>query len=89
MRSRERLLNTGYLAPVLSADETKEHPFLGLRIRLGFSFILFLGFFALNYTGTEIGNISAKEIVGFVSKDLDIKDIDFIENFTYTLSDNF
>ena len=91
MQSRQKLLNYGnydYVTPV-----TKEHtdleanPFWGMRIRLVLSFLLFLSIFFLDYTNTKIGTFGAKEIISAINTQMDINSIDFIQDFTYTLSD--
>lgn len=88
MQSRQKILNNGYIAPEKLADtDIERNPFWGLRIRLALSFLLFLAFFFLDYTNTKIGNIGTKEIISAINKEIDINSIDFIHDFTYTLSD--
>lgn len=88
MQSRERLLNYGYVTPERLAEADSEHsPFFGLRIRLTLSFLIFLAFFFLDYTNTKIGTIGTKEIISAINTKMDINSIDFIRDFTYTLSD--
>lgn len=88
MQSRERLLNYGYVTPERLAGADSEHsPFFGLRIRLTLSFLIFLAFFFLDYTNTKIGTIGTKEIISAINTKMDINTIDFIRDFTYTLSD--
>lgn len=87
MQSRQKLLNYGYVTPErFAADDTEQNPFLGMRIRLCLSFLLFLAFFFLDYTNTKIGTIGSKEIISSINKEMDINSIDFIRDFTYTLS---
>lgn len=89
MQSREQILNYGYAAPgpIFMSDDRTPHPFLGLRIRLFCSFLLFLAFFFLDYTHTQIGAIGTNEIISAINTKMDINSIDFIQDFTYTLSD--
>lgn len=88
MQSRQKILNYGYTNTEQVIEDGKEsNPFFGLRIRLTLSFLLFLAFFFLDYSGTKIGTVGTKEILSAVKKEMDINTIDFIENFTYTLSD--
>ncbi len=88
MQSREKLLNYGYVTPErLSVSDSEHNPFLGLRIRLALSFLIFLAFFFLDYTNTKIGTIGTKEILSAINSKMDINSIDFIQDFTYTLSD--
>lgn len=88
MQSRQKLLNYGYVEPEYFTETEKTvRPFFGLRLRLGLSFLLFLAFFYLDHSNTKIGYIGAKEIQTAINKEVDINTIDFIENFTYTLSD--
>lgn len=88
MQSRERLLNYGYVTPEqLAGSDSEYSPFFGLRIRLALSFLIFLAFFFLDYTNTKIGTIGTKEILSAINTTMDINSIDFIQDFTYTLSD--
>ena len=88
MQSRQRLLNYGYVTPERLAEADSKHsPFWGLRIRLALSFLLFLTIFFLDYTNTKIGTIGTKEIISAINTKMDINSIDFIQDFTYTLSD--
>lgn len=88
MQSRERLLNYGYVTPErLTGSDSEHSPFFGLRIRLALSFLIFLAFFFLDYTNTKIGTIGTKEILSAINSKMDINSIDFIQDFTYTLSD--
>ena len=88
MQSRERLLNYGYVTPEqLAGSDSEYSPFFGLRIRLALSFLIFLAFFFLDYTNTKIGTSGTKEILSAINTTMDINSIDFIQDFTYTLSD--
>ena len=65
MRSREQLVNYGsYGYRDASFSEKETNPFLGLRIRIGAAFLLFLGFLFLDYTGLKMGNVGAGEKIG-------------------------
>ena len=89
MQSRQKILNYGYATPERLAEADNErNPFLGMRIRLCLSFLLFLAFFFLDYTNTKIGTIGTKEIISALNREMDINSIDFIRDFTYTLSIN-
>lgn len=91
MQSRERLINGGYVSTEKWKETGTESggAFLaGFRIRLAFAFLLFLAFFFLDYSGMEFGSVNAKKIVTVLQQEMGINAIDFIENFTYTLSDN-
>jgi len=85
MRSREQLINYGYHTNTFAEQEP--HPFWGLRLRIGAAFLLFLGFLFLDYTGIKMGSIGAGDIVSWINADIDLSNIDFIENLTYTLSE--
>lgn len=88
MQSRQKILNYGYIEPESFTETDNVHnPFLGLRIRIALSFLLFLAIFFLDYTNTKIDTIGSKEIISAINQEMDINSIDFIQNFTYTLSD--
>lgn len=88
MQSRQKILNYGYIEPEsFTVANNVQNPFLGLRIRIALSFLLFLTIFFLDYTNTKIGTIGTKEIISAINQEMDINSIDFIQNFTYTLSD--
>lgn len=85
MRSREQLVNYGYRTNAFT--DPQPHPFLGLRLRIGAAFLLFLGFLFLDYTGIKMGNIGAGDIVSWINTEIDLSSIDFIEKVAYTLSE--
>jgi len=88
MQSRQKILNYGYIEPESFTETDNVHnPFLGLRIRIALSFLLFLAIFFLDYTNTKVDTIGSKEIISAINQEMDINSIDFIQNFTYTLSD--
>lgn len=90
MQSRERLLNYGYAAPESrkETDKGTAGSFLaGFRIRFALAFLLFLAFFFFDYSGMKFGNINAEKAAAVLNQEMGTNAIDFIKNFTYTLSD--
>ncbi len=88
MRSRESLLNYGYTFDEPKAAEGDGYSLAGMRLRMFLAAALFLSFFALDYTKAEVASVNSTKIVRVVEHNVDINAIDFIRDFTYTLSDN-
>lgn len=81
MRSREQLVNYGYHSTNAFTGQDSQ-PFLGLRLRIGAAFLLFLGFLFLDYTGIKMGSIGAGDIVSWINTEVDISSFDLTETLT-------
>lgn len=89
MQSRERLLNYGYIPPAqLEKTNTEGHFLTGFRLRLALSFLLFIAFFFYDYSGMKLGDMNAEKFAVVLNQEMGTNAIDFIKDFTYTLSDN-
>lgn len=91
MQSREQMLNYGYVLPKNrkeTAAETDGLLLTGLRIRLALAFLFFLAFFFFDYSGMKLGSMNAEKFATVLNQEMGTNAIDFIKNFTYTLSDN-
>lgn len=84
MRSREQILYQDYPS---GRSETGPIPYLGLRLRIAFSFLAFLAFLIMDYTGFSSGGFDSKKVIAMVNESVDINSFDFIKALPYTLSE--